>query len=131
VTDGRALAQCLADLKQGLGDEHSFDRPTAEALGVEVIEALDGRVACREFVQRIPISFARQHHLLGLASSNGCLPVAVANLDDLTALDVVSRRLGKPVRPVLIRGGDATTVGHSRAWQNVVNSTNRPKTDFR
>ncbi|MFP4145640.1 MAG: GspE/PulE family protein [Phycisphaeraceae bacterium] len=53
------------------------------------------------FLDRFPIGFARRHALLGLASSNGHLPVAVSDLAALDQLDAVARETGKPVHPVL------------------------------
>src|SRR5215211_6331693 len=73
-------------------------------LGLPVLESLGGREPSAEFVERVPIHFARQHGVLGLVGDNGRLPVAVSDekLDGmLDALQVVSRFLGRPVQPLV------------------------------
>src|SRR6187455_954610 len=75
-----------------------------ETLGLPVVESLGGREPSAEFVERVPIHFARQHGVLGLVGENGRLPVAIADekLEGaLDALQVVSRFLGKPVQPLV------------------------------
>src|SRR5688572_27189674 len=72
--------------------------------GMPVVESLGGREASAEYVERVPIHFARQHGLLGLAGENGKLPVAVSDskvADAWDALQVVSRFLGRPVQPLV------------------------------
>src|SRR6187551_526320 len=76
----------------------------AADLGLPVVESLGGREPSAEFVERVPIHFARHHGVLGLVGENGRLPVAIADekLDGaLDALQVVSRFLGKPVQPLV------------------------------
>lgn len=73
-------------------------------LGLPVVESLGGREASAEFIERIPIHFARQHGLLGLIGENGKLPVAVGDSEFPAAWDaiqVVSRYLGRPVQPFI------------------------------
>jgi general secretion pathway protein E len=77
---------------------------SAATLGLPVVESLGGREPSAEFVERVPIHFARQHGVLGLVGENGRLPVAIADekLEGaLDALQVVSRFLGKPVQPLV------------------------------
>ena len=76
----------------------------AAMLGLPIVESLGGREPSAEFVERVPIHFARQHGMLGLVGENGRLPVAIADekFDGaLDALQVVSRFLGKPVQPLV------------------------------
>jgi general secretion pathway protein E len=65
--------------------------------------ALQNRPASAEFVERIPIGFARRHGLLGLADDGPRLPVAVAGVDPLSLqqLQIVARHLGRAVVPVI------------------------------
>ncbi len=63
---------------------------------------LGGWSPSAEFVERIPIGFARRHVMLGLASDDRRLPVAVAELGDMEQLQVISRLLRRPVEPVLV-----------------------------
>ena len=52
------------------------------------------------FVKRIPISFARTKRVLGLATDEGPLRLAMAAPDDHQTRDVLRRWLGMPVSPV-------------------------------
>jgi general secretion pathway protein E len=77
---------------------------TSNSLGLPTVESLGGREPSAEFVERVPIHFARQHGVLGLVGDNGRLPVAVADeklAGALDALQVVSRFLGRPVQPLV------------------------------
>jgi general secretion pathway protein E len=73
----------------------------AERLGIPFAHDLPDRPPSATFLDKVPIAFARQHKLLGLASDNGHLPIAIAGLDSLPHLRTVGRYLGVPVRPVL------------------------------
>lgn len=82
-------------------DNDTGSRPTALALGLAYMDDLTQQKACPQFVEKIPISFARQHGVLGLASENGKLSVAIGDLSAWGQLDVISRFLGQPVCPVV------------------------------
>jgi general secretion pathway protein E len=76
---------------------------------VPVISDLSARAPSAEFVEKIPINFARQHALLGLAESPdapGRMPVAIADLAALHPLQVLSRFFGRPVAPLLAPAAD-------------------------
>jgi general secretion pathway protein E len=76
-------------------------RRLAAILHIESIDDLSAHTASPEFVEKIPIAFARRHNLLGLADAGDRLTVAVSDLIDPTPLDVVGRYMGRSVRPVL------------------------------
>ena len=61
---------------------------------------LTDRAASAEFVEKIPIGFARRHLILGLASDDARLPVAVVAPLNLEILQIISRLLRRPVNPV-------------------------------
>jgi general secretion pathway protein E len=82
-------------------DDAASARCVGEALGIPMITNLAERRASATFLEKVPIAFARQHKMIGLASDNGHLPVAIAGIDALPQLRVLSRFLGVPVRPVL------------------------------
>ena len=73
----------------------------AETLGLAFRDDLASTPPSADFVEHIPIGFARQHGMLGLASEDGPLRVAVADLHHWRQLDVVARYLGRNVEPVL------------------------------
>jgi general secretion pathway protein E len=59
------------------------------------------RAASAEFVEKIPIGFARRHLVLGLASDEPRLPVAMTEPVNLEMLQIVSRTMHRPVRAVI------------------------------
>jgi general secretion pathway protein E len=75
--------------------------------GVPFLTDLLHRAPSAQFVERVPIAFARQHGLLGLAADDGGdLPLVMRSLDDLPLADVVARFLGRTVEPVLAPADD-------------------------
>jgi general secretion pathway protein E len=83
-------------------------RALAESLGLSFAEDLASRTAAPEFVERIPIGFARQHGVIGLTGGNGRMPVALGDLANWDQLQVLSRFLGRPVEAVLAPPADVT-----------------------
>ncbi len=73
----------------------------ADRLGVGLVEDLRSYHASAQFVERIPIHFARQHGLLALASDNGKLPVVFTDPRKWQQLDMLARLFGKPIEPML------------------------------
>ena len=78
----------------------------AASLGLAFCTDLSARTASAEFVDRIPIGFARQHGVIGLAGGDGRLPVALGDLSAWGQLQVVSRFLGRAVEAVLAPPAD-------------------------
>src|SRR3954447_26137624 len=81
-------------------------RALAESLGLAFADDLPARPASAEFVERIPIGFARQHGVIGLSGGNGRMPVALGDLANWDQLRVLGRSLGRPVEPVLAPPAD-------------------------
>jgi general secretion pathway protein E len=71
---------------------------------------LSARAPSAEFVEKIPINFARQHGLLGLAAPDNAatdrMPVAISDLSALPQLQVLSRFLNRAVEPLLAPPAD-------------------------
>ena len=89
-------------------------RVLASALGIAFVEDLAGRHASAGFLERVPIGFARRHGVLGLASDEEAMPVAIAELDAWPCLDALARLLDRPVEPVLAPPeAVATTINHA------------------
>jgi general secretion pathway protein E len=91
-------------------------RALAESLGLPFVSDLANRAPSAEFVERIPINFARQHGVLGLAGAaaegdgDGAMPMPVA-IGDLSAwgqLQILSRFLGRAVEPLLAPPADVS-----------------------
>ncbi|MGA2230828.1 MAG: ATPase, T2SS/T4P/T4SS family [Tepidisphaeraceae bacterium] len=92
----------------------------AKAAGVAVVEDLSGLMAAAEFIEKVPIAFARSATLLGLAAAprlpacEGRVILAVADLTDYGPIQVVARFLGRPVLPVLAQAEQiATQINHA------------------
>lgn len=79
-------------------------RAWGEVLGIQFVDDLRGRTASAEFIERIPISFAKHHVLLALASEDAQpdspLPVVMGSADAWQQLDVVARHLKRTVTPI-------------------------------
>ena len=81
-------------------EEGAIAVAAARAMGVEYMESLARFPASPEFLEKIPIAFARRHSLLGLAAEEGRMRVAVADPAAWPQLDVLSKRLGRRIVPV-------------------------------
>jgi general secretion pathway protein E len=76
-------------------------RALAASLGLELVESLTGRAHFDPFVVRVPIGFAREHSLIGLAGPGDDVTVAFAGMSAWEQLDVVARYLRVDVTPVV------------------------------
>jgi general secretion pathway protein E len=80
-------------------------RLIAGKMGIPFTETLSGYPTASDFVSSIPIAFARQHLVLGLAGSDGELIVAFGDPVRWEQLEIISRTLGKSVSPLLAPPG--------------------------
>jgi general secretion pathway protein E len=92
--------------RNGDGPARPASRALAESLGLSFISDLSARSPSAEFVEKVPIGFARQHGVIGLAGGDGRMPVALGDLSAWDQLQVLSRFLGKPVEPLLAPPAD-------------------------
>ncbi len=103
---GQALAaegvslRSPAEARQAKIEQPDIAAATAKALQKTFIEDLTGRSVSHEFLSAVPIAFARQHALIGLAAENGCMSVAVADLAQWPQLQTLGKLLGKRIEPV-------------------------------
>lgn len=102
----------LEQFKNSLGKQDSA-RPQTDAekfaamanvLDLTVVNDATQLQASSEYTAKLDIAFSRRHGVLGLASKNGSLPVAVSNWAGWEQLDVISRVMGQPVTPVFSNG---------------------------
>ncbi len=92
---------------------------SADALGLPFVETLADRAVSHEFLSAVPISFARRHALIGLASAEGALTVAVGDLDGLAQLEALTRALDRRVEPILApRREILATINHAYQQQS-------------
>lgn len=74
----------------------------ARRLKVRYLEQVRDHAPSARFLERVPISYARQHRLLGLAAEDGQpLPVVFVDPSAWDCLDVLGRWLKTPIEPVL------------------------------
>ncbi len=93
---------CPSRARQVEAPAEAVTAATAEALGAEYVESLTARPASCDFLAAVPIAFARRHGMLGLASGNGVIPIAMADLAQGSHLRELQKILGKPVEPVFV-----------------------------
>ena len=72
----------------------------AEALGHPFADVLADRPVSHRFVTSAPISYARDHALIGLAGENGAMVVALSDLAQWAQLEVLRRVLGEAIKPL-------------------------------
>lgn len=86
--------------QQGISEDDQF-RAVAATLGLPLIEDSSQLVADADYTAQLDIAFSRRHHVLGLTSLNGSLPVVVCDWQGWDQLDVVARVMRRPVTPVI------------------------------
>ena len=102
---------------QAAEDQQSQEtRDTARELGLRFVEDITQYPASAEFVEKVPIAFAREHCLLGLATDGDRLSVALGDMRSWPQLDVVSRFLGREIEPALAENA-AVAAGINAAYQ--------------
>ena len=99
----QSIAGALAEV--GPGEIAPSDRTAlatlARRLGLSIVEDLTDRAPSQEFLEKIPIAFARHHKILGLASENGHLRLVICDPKALAQAEVVGRFLNCTIRPLL------------------------------
>ena len=73
----------------------------ARRFGMQAVPDPLSLPASAEFVEKVPIRFARRHGILGLAADAGPMPVAIGGLEALESLETVCRFLGRSAVAVL------------------------------
>ncbi|HEV8607950.1 MAG TPA: type II secretion system ATPase GspE [Tepidisphaeraceae bacterium] len=72
-----------------------------DSLGIDFVQTLSSYQPSADFIKEIPISFARRYGILGLEDENGHLIVVVSDLANREQLQIVSRALNRPAKPLL------------------------------
>jgi general secretion pathway protein E len=101
LADKASLADLIRSAREQKLSDAIIARAVAKALGVRFVETLSGYPTSGDFVATIPIAFARQHGVLGLAGEDGQLIVALGDPAKWEQLQVVSRTMRKPISPLL------------------------------
>jgi len=97
VAGGVALAATLEN--SVAPDADALAKVTAERFGVPYLDSLADELPSAEFVERVPIAFARKNLVLGLTSRGERHPVVLGSIAAWKQLDVITRYLGFSFEP--------------------------------
>ncbi len=89
-------------LRKGFLEEVDLLAIYAEELGCGFRKQLEGVKVPDEFSQRVPIEFARNYNLVGIAVKDGAMEVATSAPFELHPMDDLGTMLGMEVRPVFV-----------------------------
>ncbi len=83
----------------------------SQALGMELLEDLEGLSVPPEFVNTVPVQFARNYNLVGLGhTAGGALRVATCAPLETHPMDELASMIGEEVEPVLAPRIEITTL---------------------
>jgi general secretion pathway protein E len=116
---GQTLDRVL--LQKGYLTEGDILRVFSRALGVPLVESLGEEQVPAEFVNRVPVNFARNYGLVAIGRENGTVRVATASPLDTYPLDELAGMLGCGVDPVLSPRTEIT---------NLINKAYKRKADM-
>ncbi len=105
LTDSVAILRlAFRRLKRESGSTNSdrFDELLESVSGAGWCDDLPSRIPHPDFVSSFPISLAREWHVIALQpeNDNGPVPVAIADIESLSRIDMVGRFLQLPVEAV-------------------------------
>ncbi len=93
------LMSPLAATRQAGLKSDDETRAFANLLGVPFHESLAEQQPSAEFVDRVPIGFAREHLVVGMASRGLLLSVVLGSVESWSQLDVLARHLRRRIEP--------------------------------
>jgi general secretion pathway protein E len=91
-------------------------RVFGECLGLPVLDRLAEMPVPKEFVEKVPVQFARHHNLIAVGQANGTVRVASCSPLDTHPIDELSAMLDRIVEPVLATRVEITAL-INRAYQ--------------
>ncbi len=92
-------------------------RVFGECLGLPVLDRLVEKQVPQEFVDKIPVQFARHHNLIAIGEVNGTVRVASCAPLETHPIDELSAMLDRIVEPVLATRAEITAL-INRAYQS-------------
>lgn len=90
-----------ARARQAGVDEDLIRSVTAQTLDIPEVQTLHDRPVSHEFLSAVPIAFARQHTLIGLAQTNDTVTVAMSDFRQWPAMETVGKLLARRVEALL------------------------------
>ena len=97
-------------LHKGYMTEDDVLRTLAHALDLDYLPALSDKDVPDEFVNCVPVGFARNYALVGLGKENGAIKVATAFPLDTHPMDDLAHMLQSEVEPVLAPRAEITSL---------------------
>jgi len=116
-TTHQTLDRVLAT--SGYLTEAQMLRVFGECLGLPVLDKVVEETVPPEFIQKIPVQFARHHNLIAIGKANGTVRVASCSPLDTHPIDELSAMLDRIVEPVLASRSEITAL-INRAYQSKV-----------
>src|SRR5688572_12460498 len=113
-TTGQTLDRILT--AAGYLTEKQMLKVFGECLRLPVVDRLTEATVPPQFVEKVPVHFARHHNLIGLEERNGTIQVASCSPLDTHPIDELSGLLDRVVEPVLAPKGEITAL-INRAYQ--------------
>ena len=86
----------------GAAQEEDILAALAKEMGMDTRDAIDPQSVPADLIDKVPITFARQHRVLPIATEGDLVVVALADPMDLAPLDDLRTLLGTPVEPVAV-----------------------------
>ena len=100
-----------------------------EALGIPFREGLEGITVPVDFVNRVPVHFARNFNLVAVGQDNGCLAVATCSPFETYPMDDLASMLAIEVEPVLAPRAEITNL-INRAYKRKQDTVDEALTDM-
>ena len=104
-------------LTRGVLSEHDLLKATAASLNLPYRESIADAAVPTEFVDKIPVQFARNYYLVGLSKQDGTMQVATASPLDTYPMDDLASMLGCELDPVLAPRTEITSL-INKAYKN-------------
>jgi len=100
----------IALVRKGLLSEAEMLEFFAEELGMQYRPTLEHIKVPRDFVDNVPVLFARNYNLIGLEERDGVMVVATCRPLELHPMDELASMVGMPVEPLLVPRVEIATV---------------------
>ena len=110
------LSKLIESARAAGAPEIALTRAVAKGLGIRFIDNPSSHSPSAEFLNAVPIAFARQHRVLGLMGENDTLLIALGDPASFDQLQIIGRFLNRPALPVMAPA-DAVLSAINEAYQ--------------
>jgi general secretion pathway protein E len=114
----RERGTALTDLvvSQNIADESKIAQALADECGVAYVQKIDIDALPVELVDKLPITYAKQHKIIPVGEDEQNVYVVVADPFDTVAIDDARALFGKPVE-ISVAGGEVVLNAINRVWE--------------